>query len=333
MRNGRIAAHTGATASTGAGTSSGDGFSIAGNMLAGARVLDDTAQAYVAERDAAVRAPPDRGDAGRRGGRRRQARQAIGGAADPRRGGMVRCSTCASTTTPIRSPSSTRLEAGQPRALGAFPPVPAEPRATGRHHRPREHRRRHRQARIAEARNEPTAPLLEIEDLRVVFHGDDGRTRTRSTASTLSVARGRTLGIVGESGCGKSVTSLPIMGLLPKLAREVSGSIRFDGLDLLDVPDADAARPARQPAGDDLPGADDLAQSELHDRRPDRRDASCAIAAARGAQARERAIELLRRVRIPSPERAPRRLSAQALGRHAPARDDRDGAGLRSRSC
>ena len=50
-------------------------------------------------------------------------------------------------------------------------------------------------------------------------------------------------------------------------------------------------------------------------------------------QARERAIELLRRVRIPSPEKPRRRLSAQAVGRHAAARDDRDGAGLRAAHC
>ena len=147
------------------------------------------------------------------------------------------------------------------------------------------------------------SPLIEIEDLRVVFHGDDGRTTHAVDGVDLSVANGATLGLVGESGCGKSVTSLAIMGLLSKHSAEVSGSIRFDGFDLLDVPDADPARPARQPAGDDLPGADDLAQSELHHRRPDHRDASCAIAAARGAQARERAIELLRRVHIPSPDK------------------------------
>ena len=55
-------------------------------------------------------------------------------------------------------------------------------------------------------------------------------------ASTSRVAHGATLGLVGESGCGKSVTSLAIMGLLPKRSAEVSGSIRFDGFDLLEVP-------------------------------------------------------------------------------------------------
>src|SRR2546425_385126 len=80
-------------------------------------------------------------------------------------------------------------------------------------------------------------PLIEIEGLRVVFHGDDGRTTHAVDSVDLSVANGATLGLVGESGCGKSVTSLAIMGLLSKGSAEVSGSIRFDGFDLLDVPD------------------------------------------------------------------------------------------------
>src|SRR5438552_7909465 len=82
------------------------------------------------------------------------------------------------------------------------------------------------------------APLLAIENLRVVFHGDRGRRTVAVDLVDLSVARGATLGLVGESGCGKSVTSLAIMGLLSKTSAEVSGSIRFDGFDLLKVPDA-----------------------------------------------------------------------------------------------
>src|SRR6202166_4711962 len=80
-------------------------------------------------------------------------------------------------------------------------------------------------------------PLIEIEGLRVIFHGDDGRITHAVDRVDLSVAHGATLGLVGESGCGKSVTSLAIMGLLPKRSAEVSGSIRFDGFDLLKVSD------------------------------------------------------------------------------------------------
>ena len=81
-------------------------------------------------------------------------------------------------------------------------------------------------------------PLIEIEGLRVSFQGDDGRVTHAVDSVDLSVANGATLGLVGESGCGKSVTSLAIMGLLPRQSAEVSGAIRFDGFDLLDVPDA-----------------------------------------------------------------------------------------------
>src|SRR5919107_4564752 len=80
-------------------------------------------------------------------------------------------------------------------------------------------------------------PLLEVEDLRVVFPGADGRRTFAVDGVSFSVERGRTLGIVGESGCGKSVTSLAIMGLLPKGGAEVSGAVHFDGLELLSQPD------------------------------------------------------------------------------------------------
>jgi peptide/nickel transport system ATP-binding protein len=115
-------------------------------------------------------------------------------------------------------------------------------------------------------------PLIEIEGLRVIFHGDDGRSTHAVDRVDLSVANGATLGLVGESGCGKSVTSLAIMGLLSKHSAEVSGSIRFDGFDLLEVPDQ-------------------TVETILRHRGGSRR------------QARERAIELLRRVHIPSPEK------------------------------
>src|SRR6478735_10380000 len=80
-------------------------------------------------------------------------------------------------------------------------------------------------------------PLVDVENLRVVFHGDRGRITHAVESVSFDLANGATLGLVGESGCGKSVTSLAIMGLLPKGSAEVSGSVRFDGHDLLHVPD------------------------------------------------------------------------------------------------
>ena len=145
-------------------------------------------------------------------------------------------------------------------------------------------------------------PLIEIEGLRVIFHGDDGRTTHAVDAVDLSVANGATLGLVGESGCGKSVTSLAIMGLLSKHSAEVSGSIRFDGFDLLDVPD-ETLRDLRgnrlamifqEPMTSLNPSftiGDQIIETILRHRGGSRR------------QARERAIELLRRVHIPSPDK------------------------------
>ncbi len=79
--------------------------------------------------------------------------------------------------------------------------------------------------------------LLEVEDLRTYFSTREGDVRAVDGVS-FEVERGKTLGIVGESGCGKSVTALSIMGLIPKPpARIVSGSIRFQGRELTNLSD------------------------------------------------------------------------------------------------
>jgi peptide/nickel transport system ATP-binding protein len=136
----------------------------------------------------------------------------------------------------------------------------------------------------------------------VLFHGDDGRTTHAVDSVDLSVANGATLGLVGESGCGKSVTSLAIMGLLSKHAAEVSGSIRFDGFDLLDVPD-DTLRDLRgnrlamifqEPMTSLNPSftiGDQIIETILRHRGGSRR------------QAPARAHELLRRVHNPTPHK------------------------------
>jgi oligopeptide transport system ATP-binding protein len=73
--------------------------------------------------------------------------------------------------------------------------------------------------------------LLEVDDLRTYFKTRAGEVHAVDGVS-FTVERGKTLGIVGESGCGKSVTALSIMGLLPLSGRTVSGSIRFEGREL-----------------------------------------------------------------------------------------------------
>src|SRR5258706_4881985 len=146
------------------------------------------------------------------------------------------------------------------------------------------------------------APLIEIEGLRVSFHGDDGRITHAVDRVDLSAANGATLGLVGESGCGKSVTSLAIMGLLSKHSAEVTGSIRFDGFDLLDVPD-EVLRDLRgnrlamifqEPMTSLNPSftiGEQIIETILRHRGGSRRTP------------RERAIHLLPLVHIPSPER------------------------------
>src|SRR5512146_1704555 len=73
--------------------------------------------------------------------------------------------------------------------------------------------------------------LLEVDDLRTYFKTRSGDVHAVDGVS-FSIERGKTLGIVGESGCGKSVTALSIMGLLVSTARIVSGTIDFEGRDL-----------------------------------------------------------------------------------------------------
>ena len=77
--------------------------------------------------------------------------------------------------------------------------------------------------------------LLSIRDLHVSFFTDEGEVRAVQGVS-YDVSRGKTLAVVGESGCGKSVTALSILRLIPQPpGRIVSGSIRFDGTELLEL--------------------------------------------------------------------------------------------------
>jgi peptide/nickel transport system ATP-binding protein len=144
-------------------------------------------------------------------------------------------------------------------------------------------------------------PLLELRRLAVSFATDDGTVQAVDGID-LALARGRTLGLVGESGCGKSVTSLAIMGLLPPENSKVRGEVRFEGRDLLTL-DADAIR--------DLRGARlaMIFQEPMTSLNPAYTVGDQIIEAIQqhqglsSADARARAIEMLRIVRIPSPER------------------------------
>ena len=79
--------------------------------------------------------------------------------------------------------------------------------------------------------------ILEVQGLKTYFHTDAGLSRAVNNVS-FSVEKGKTLGIVGESGCGKSITSLSIMGLVQTPPGEIAGGkILFDGEDLLEKSD------------------------------------------------------------------------------------------------
>jgi len=78
-------------------------------------------------------------------------------------------------------------------------------------------------------------PLLEVTDLRVTLQTARGPADALREVS-FTMERGDRLGLIGESGCGKSITALALMGLLPEGAR-VAGSIRFDGIELTTLPE------------------------------------------------------------------------------------------------
>lgn len=81
-----------------------------------------------------------------------------------------------------------------------------------------------------------TVPVLSIKDLRTYFYAHEGVGRAVDGVS-YHVSRGETLGVVGESGCGKSVTALSILRLIPSPpGKIVSGEIIFEGQNLLDLP-------------------------------------------------------------------------------------------------
>jgi peptide/nickel transport system ATP-binding protein len=81
-----------------------------------------------------------------------------------------------------------------------------------------------------------TQPVLRVHDLTTCFDGDETTVLAVDRLS-FDLMPGETLGLVGESGCGKSVTSLSIMRLLRAPGRVAGGSIEFDGQDLLALPE------------------------------------------------------------------------------------------------
>ena len=167
--------------------------------------------------------------------------------------------------------------------------------------------------------------LLEVDDLSVRFDSDEGAVHAVDRVS-FSLAEGEVLAMVGESGCGKSVTAMSLLRLLPASATAL-------GRRALRRPrpaDHRRGEPARRARARDLlrlPGADDVAEPGLHRRPPGRRGAAPPPRPRPrgGARPHARAARAGRHPRSGAPHR---RVPAPALGRHAPARDDRDGGRL-----
>jgi oligopeptide/dipeptide ABC transporter ATP-binding protein len=146
-----------------------------------------------------------------------------------------------------------------------------------------------------------TGAVLEVRELRTLFQTDDGEFAAVDGVS-FSVDAGRTLAIVGESGCGKSVTALSIMGLVPMPpGRIAGGSICFEGRELVGAPSQQLqdlrgngiAMIFQEPMSSLNPVftiGEQIVEGLLRHRKIAR------------AEATERAIAMLRKVRIPAPE-------------------------------
>ena len=213
-----------------------------------------------------------------------------------------------------------------------------QPRAADhRRRRSARDRRRDRRRAAARVRRVPRGLTSRIAPaMPAVVSASDDRLRSARRAGrrrrrrvSFEIRRGR------DAGAGRRIRAAASRsprsrscGWCSRPAASRGGRVRFKGRDLLTLVGARDARGARRRDRAHLSGADDGAQPGLHGRRSDRRGAARPRPAPRRREARDRAVELLDAVRIPNPRARVRRLSASAVGRHAAARDDRDGAGL-----
>ncbi len=144
-------------------------------------------------------------------------------------------------------------------------------------------------------------PLLEVENLQTHFRTPDGVNRAVDGVS-FSVGSGETLAIVGESGCGKSVTAMSILRLIPEPPGKIAGQIRFDGKNLLALSDRDM----RAIRGNDISMVFQEPMTSLNPVLTIGRQITETIMLHEGlsrADGNKRTIEMLRLVNIPEAER------------------------------
>lgn len=169
--------------------------------------------------------------------------------------------------------------------------------------------RKQASASVATDRDE----LLAIEGLRVVFDTKSGPIPILDDVN-LTVRRGETLGLVGESGCGKTITAMAVLGLLPSTGRIEAGRIYFDGQDLAALSDKELERVRGSQIGL-------ISQEPMISLNPVFRIGWQLAQAVRThhpdlgrRQAKRRAVELLRLVHLPNPELVARRYPHELSG-------------------
>src|SRR5918912_661715 len=143
--------------------------------------------------------------------------------------------------------------------------------------------------------------LLEVENLQTHFRTPEGVNRAVDGVS-FAVHEGETLAIVGESGCGKSVTASSILRLVPEPPGKIAGAIRFNGVDLLKLSD----RAMRDIRGNDISMIFQEPMTSLNPVLSVGRQLGETLRLHQGldkSAAEARAIEMLRLVGIPEPRR------------------------------
>jgi len=155
---------------------------------------------------------------------------------------------------------------------------------------------------LATSGSQAGRPILEIENLQTHFFTAGGVVKAVDGVS-YSVHSGETLGVVGESGCGKSVTALSILRLVADPpGRTVGGAVRFEGTNLLDLTETEM----EGIRGNDISMIFQEPMTSLNPLMTVGRQISETIALHQGLSrhdAMDRAVEMLRRVHMPEPER------------------------------
>ena len=146
-----------------------------------------------------------------------------------------------------------------------------------------------------------TTPLLKVENLRIALESG-GTTFDATESVSFEIGRGEAFGLVGESGCGKSITALAVMGLLRRPLSLAGGRILLDGQEIQDVPAAEM----RRLRGKRIAMIFQEPMTALNPLSPVGRQIAEMFVLHEGAswsEAMDRAEDALRQVRVPSPER------------------------------